>query len=399
MANRAVKLYRKCKTPTGWRRLPAVFSANGRVKPGAVIDGGVELTYSEGHYELRSYDGTKTVWTRVDGTASDAAEQLKIASKKKLAMAVADDAGIKVVAEAARKTIKDEASRFVAATLDRGSTEAGELYERSLNEFRRYCLKTYVDELEHADITRFHASMRKAGRSPRTIANRHGHVRSFLKFCRFPPEQIKEIAGQKPRYEKTLPEVYPQDELRAFFESLDKEAEKLLFDVLLQCGLREQEVMHLEYSDFSIAAMTLKVQSKPRWGFKVKDAEQREVPVPQPLMDRIVAFKEQQPGPLLFGVSGDKTDGHLLRKLKRLVNKAGLNCGTCSGCQNKPSACERWFLHKFRSTYITTLLRNGVDLRTAMSLSGHSDLESVMRYLRPAEGSAIQQSVNAIQWR
>lgn len=399
MANRTVKLYRKCKTPTGWRRLPAVFSANGRVKPNVVLDGGVEVAYPEGHYELRSYEGIRTVWIRVHGNASDAGEQLKIASKKKLAVAVADEAGIKVVAEAPRKTIKDEASRFVAATLDRGSSEAAELYERSLEEFRTSCLKTYVDELEHADMTRFHASMRKAGRSPRTIANRHGHVRSFLKFCRFTPEQIKEIAGQKPRYEKTLPEVYLQEELRAFFESLDNEADKLLFDVLLQCGLREQEAMHLEYSDFSITEMTLKVQSKPRWGFKVKDAEQREVPVPQQLMDRIAAFKDQQPGPLLFGVSGDKTDGHLLRKLKRLVNKAGLNCGTCPGCQNKPTACERWFLHKFRATYITTLLRSGVDLRTTMALSGHSDLESVMRYLRPAEGLAVQQSVNAIQWR
>jgi integrase len=101
----------------------------------------------------------------------------------------------------------------------------------------------------------------------------------------------------------------------------------------------------------------------------------------------------------LFGVTGDKPDGHLLRRLKRLVNKAGLNCGSCEGCKRKPAACERWFLHKFRATYITTLLRNGVDLRTTMALSGHSDLESVMRYLRPAEGSAVQKRVNAIRWR
>jgi hypothetical protein len=40
-----------------------------------------------------------------------------------------------------------------------------------------------------------------------------------------------------------------------------------------------------------------------------------------------------------------------------------------------------------------------LDLRTVMKLSGHSDLASVMRYLRPAEGTEVQNRVNAIQWR
>jgi integrase len=104
---------------------------------------------------------------------------------------------------------------------------------------------------------------------------------------------------------------------------------------------------------------------------------------------------------LIFGKRGGKEDvpdGHLLRRLKGLAKDAGLNCGACSTCI-EGEECERWFLHKFRATYITTLLRAGMDLRTVMKLSGHSDLASVMRYLRPAEGTEVQNRVNAIQWR
>jgi integrase len=119
-------------------------------------------------------------------------------------------------------------------------------------------------------------------------------------------------------------------------------------------------------------------------------------------MNRLMAYREKKPTThLIFGAGGgehDVPDGHLLRRLKTLVRNAVLNCGVCDGCK-KTKECGRWFLHKFRASYITTLLRNGLDLRTVMKLSGHSDLESVMRYLRPAEDAAIQEKVNTIKWR
>jgi hypothetical protein len=102
---------------------------------------------------------------------------------------------------------------------------------------------------------------------------------------------------------------------------------------------------------------------------------------------QLQAYRQQLPAgrKLVFGKLGgreDAPDGHLLRRLKILVKKAGLGCGTCATCLAK-TGCENWWLHKFRATYITTLLRSGMDLRTTRRLSGHADLESVMRYLRP----------------
>ena len=62
---------------------------------------------------------------------------------------------------------------------------------------------------------------------------------------------VKGIAGPKPKYEKTLPEIYELDDLKAFFDSLTKEYDQLLFDVLLTMGLREREAMHLEWRDIN----------------------------------------------------------------------------------------------------------------------------------------------------
>jgi integrase len=401
VANRSVTLYRKCKTSDGWKRFPVVMSANGRVKTDAVIEKGIETVYPVGHYELRSFEGSKTVWKRVEGNATEALAALKETQKKATAIALAGDAGVGIIEESERKAIKAEAGKFVEAAKDRGSLEAAEIYERTLEDFLLGCRKTYVDELVHDDVVRFHRAMRERGLAPRTISNRHANLCSFFSYLGFDKAKMKVVSGPKPRYEKTLPEIYEPDDLKSFFASLEDEYDQLFFDVLLQTGLREREAVHLEWTDISRARKTLKVQSKPKWNHKVKDAEERELPISQELLDRLTAYHEDHKGALVFGKNEGKTDNpetHFLRRLKRLARKAKLNCGVCETCVASKQ-CDRWFLHKFRATYITTLLRNGMDLRTVMKLSGHSDIESVMRYLRPAEDDAVQERVNAIKWR
>jgi integrase len=112
-------------------------------------------------------------------------------------------------------------------------------------------------------------------------------------------------------------------------------------------------------------------------------------------------YRKQHPDERLvlgkLGGTVDEPDGHLLRRLKGLVRDAGLNCGNCSTYKSSKE-CRNYTLHTFRRSYITTLLRNGTDLRTCMVLSGHSDIESVMRYLRPAGTKEMMARVDSIKW-
>jgi hypothetical protein len=49
--------------------------------------------------------------------------------------------------------------------------------------------------------------------------------------------------------------------------------------------------------------------------------------------------------------------------------------------------------HKFRATFATRLLQNGVDLKTVQKLLGHKDIESTMRYLAKAETNKVREKV------
>jgi integrase len=195
-----------------------------------------------------------------------------------------------------------------------------------------------------------------------------------------------------------LPEVYTSEQLEAFFGSLDSQYHQVVFSLLLQTGLREQEAMYLQWADIDLKRRTLLVRSKPELGFRIKDREERSIPLGDGLVEMLTAYKADNPGrTFVIGTSTDSPPTKLLRTLKRIAHAAGLNCGVCTSCTER-NECEAWFLHKFRATFVTTMLRSGLDLRSVMQLSGHSDIESVMRYLRPAEGDELRARVNAVRW-
>jgi integrase len=57
---------------------------------------------------------------------------------------------------------------------------------------------------------------------------------------------------------------------------------------------------------------------------------------------------------------------------------------------------DHFWLHKFRATFATWPLWDGVDLRIVQQWMGHTDLESTLRYLKPNRGVAVREKVNAI---
>ncbi len=194
-----------------------------------------------------------------------------------------------------------------------------------------------------------------------------------------------------------MPEVYGEEELRMFFAACKDAKLSLPYELLLKTGMREQEAIHLTWQSLDFERRVLRVRSNPEYGFKVKDKEQRDVPIAADLLTRLQECKKEAGGKLVLGTKTDKPNTKLLRQLKQAAKWAGVNCGHCNTCIER-GECEHWFLHKFRATFITKLLRSGMDLRTVMKLSGHSDLESVMRYLSPASDAAVQNHMAAMTW-
>jgi integrase len=408
MANRKVILVRRCKTDGGWRYYPVVMGKNGKVKPGFVLVKGIERYYPEGHYALRTYVGDQIVYEKLTDHASDAKDARDRALHLVTAKSSALAAGAVIVTEPGRKNLRSEYKKFLQATEDRGSMEAADVYRLAIDEFLQVIGKTYVDEITPEEITKFHKALQNRGMVARTVSNRHNSVRAFMIYLKLDHKDMP----KPPRFVKTMPEIYTLEEMTSFFAAIDASKDfklKVMFETYLQTGVREREAMHLEWPNIVRGAKpVLQLRSKvKRYGpkAKLKDHEERDLALSGDLLEMFAKYQTDYPfqTPLLFGKDerggrpGDKPDGHMLRSLKQFVYKVGLNCGNCEGCLGTKE-CEKWYLHKFRSTFCTQMWRETHDMVAVMKAMGHSDLETTMNYIRPAEGEIMQTAVNRIKW-
>jgi integrase len=252
----------------------------------------------------------------------------------------------------------------------------------------------YADQLTETLILRWYAALRAKKNADRTIYNKHVSVFGFLTWARV---DTKKLAERAPSFTEKAVEVYKADELKRFFASLVAPYHRMVFAVLLKTGLRMQEAMFLEWHQLDFIRGTLTVTERNEDGFEIKDRAERTLPIPADLIEQLKVWKEGHGGKLVLGTSNDTPNWKWLPSLKRLVRKAGLNCGHCVGCKEQ-GECERWFLHKFRATYTTFLLRSNIDARTVMQYTGHADMATVMRYLLPAELPDTQTKINSIDW-
>lgn len=201
-----------------------------------------------------------------------------------------------------------------------------------------------------------------------------------------------------PRFEEKLPTVYSSEQTEALLPAADLYMR--ICDLLgLECGLRDKQLMHLEFTDINWGDKTLRVQANKQWKFCPRTWEQRDIPIPDDFLIELKAWKDCREGhALMLGTKNRTPNTKLLRTLKRLAHREGLNCGRCDGCLKKDNECREFTLHRWRRTYLTTLLRNGIDIRTVPACAGHKDLASTMRYLTPATGVQAQAKLNAVQW-
>jgi integrase len=337
----------------------------------------VRQKYPKGRLMIRERVRGKRVYTPVKDV-QNLSQELHVAHTRAVfgakASAPVDEAGSLAAAIA----------EYIADRKAHNKLEAAENARVVLSEFRELLptVKT-VRGISKEHLTQFCYRLRESGLSDRTVSNKYNRLRSFLKFAE---HDVKLSKDDRPKYEKKLPTIYKKAEANALLKHAD-DYMRVAITMGLQLGLREQELMHAEFSDVNRDDKTFRVRSKPAYGFKVKDSEERDVPMSSTLFKLLDEWERQQKrkhGGLILGIGKGHTrpNGHLLRWLQRVAKRAGVKDAT---------------LHKMRRTYVTALVESGkMGLRTAMAFAGHSDLESTLRYLTPAGAKEMQSTIDSI---
>lgn len=373
-----VNLTKKVITEAGRRFCPVVIAPNGRVKPDWVIVNGTSEKHEEGHYYIEWREDGARRRKSVGNSASQAAARQ---ARKEFELTAVDQ-GVAVVPEETqerRRTVKAAVSMYLEEIELSKKPKTLSAYSLALQYFTESCHKVYVEDIERIDMLRYAAFLReKKAQAPRSVRNKFADVMTFLK-----SQEIVGLVkkGDWPKFVQSDVETYEPEELDLFFAICHPD-ERLWFEFFLMTGMREQEVIFCTWRDVNAARGTVSMRWKPEYSWTPKNYKEREIPVPTKLIAALEKVRPTEARGLLFPTASGKPKHDFLDACKAVAKRSELNP-------------DDWWLHKFRATFATMHLRAGVDLRTVQAWMGHVDLESTLRYLKPARSEQARDQVNA----
>lgn len=355
-----VNLLKQFKTGTGWVMKSIPRKPNGQRDWGALPDGSYFIEWREEGKRMRLPAGR---------TVSQALEAQRI----KLAELAATEVGILQRYKPAHTPepkpvrLSDLIRRYLDQidTLKKPNTYRK--YYAVLKRFDEHFGGRELQQISNEELNEFIIKLRKSGLSANTVLH---NVIIIAQFCRRNgrPNLTRQL--QLPEAVHFLPKVYTDEQQSQFLAACDS-WEKTLFSTFLLTGFREQEVMYLFWKDLDPKLRIVRVLSKPDLKFFPKRWEEREVPVPVELVELLESHPRTITSPFVFPSPTGNREQNFLRRCKSVAARAGLDP-------------EEFDLKTFRSTYATSMLRRGFDVRTVQHWMGHKSLETTMRYLAPA---------------
>jgi integrase/recombinase XerD len=404
-----VKLIKKIKIPSPdgatWTFATALFDSKGRVRRDHVMVSGTDEVHPEGSYYLEWWNGGRRSREAAGPNAFAAAEKVRVKQTELAAVRDGIIPPMPPVEETPQRTMLAAAlSTYIDYVRYHRSLRTFRTYRPILESFKTFCKKTYVDDVERQDLLDFATHCKKQGQKGKSIYNKLVVLSQVMK--QHGKGNLLNAADW-PSFVETVRPIYEDAELAKLFNACSN-AEQVRFKFYLMSGFRDAEGRFVTWRDVDFKQMAVRVTAKPHWGFHPKNWEEREVPVPQKLIAMLRAFRptDASPDDPLFPSATGRPDGAMLEKLKAVAHRAKLNCGHCivkhklddgtvkiNRCASGPH-CGRWFLHKFRHTYATRHLQDGIDIRTLQQWMGHRDIASTMVYLKGVRNSDVQARIN-----
>ena len=232
-----------------------------------------------------------------------------------------------------------------------------------------------VYNLIESDLDRFILARRKEGVRDKTINGDLIILRAVLNHAvsvgLLPesPFKVRLLRVARKRQRKT----FTREELRHLLECASKVCDKRIYGILLiaiHTGFRNDEILHLRWSDTDPEELSLRITSKPDVGWSSKSHQERTVFVAPEVFNWLARWRSDSAWPeernWIFSTRSGRPMSvtNVSRAVRRVFENAGLY------------ESQNAVLHLIRHTVATRLVTSGVDLETARDVLGHADVST-----------------------
>jgi integrase/recombinase XerD len=156
--HREVNLTKRVQTPQGMRYCPVVLSANGRVKPDAVLVKGKPERHPEGAYYIEWHDNGKRIRLSVGKDAADASS-MRLRKETELNNG---DATVPEIAANGHRSVAASVAHYLEETELTKKPKTLAAYRTALRYFTESCHKLNLEDIDRMDLLKFCAFLRDA---------------------------------------------------------------------------------------------------------------------------------------------------------------------------------------------------------------------------------------------
>ena len=272
--------------------------------------------------------------------------------------------------------------RYAPATLTAiVRTLAGLL--RALPLERQARLAADITQTTAQDISAFLSTGLVAGLAPSTLNTKLSILAGFFAYlCDEGVMRQQPVSRRRHRLlpPAVLPKAIPDADLVAFFQVIDSLRDRLLFLLMLRCGLRVSEACALPWDAIDLPAGTVRINQG-------KGRVDRVVYLSTDVTQALQRWQQYHPpGPYVFP-SPQRRRAHLFRsQVNRLMDQYLAAAGLAT----------HYSPHCLRHTCATHLLNAGMPLEVLKELLGHHSLHQTLRYAQLYDTTKRQQSDHAM---
>jgi len=355
------------KVDVTWRYCKTAYHDNAKIKAAIVFVNakeGLLEKHPEGRYYMSHNGGWIDAGTDALEAQRERKQRLALDEFNRISGKASTKSSITLPGSPGRITLAAAAEKYFANCEARGlDPETIRKYRAAVDPFVEHCGATYVDEcrdnkqvlLNYMGWLRKQPVLKRKHSNPeRTLANRVGDVRIFLKEFGI-TKLLKK--NEEPKYHEKKVVAHPDDELDVLYRAADPD-ETLLLDFFIGSMARDHEA-YGKYGDPDLTGTTLTLYGKHH--------KTRTVEITERVADAIRERRKRNKSTRLFLNRKGKPDKHLLRKLQNLAKKAGAKFHT--------------ELHKLRKTGASRRYLANVPLPTIMLELGHESLAVTQDYL------------------
>lgn len=245
-----------------------------------------------------------------------------------------------------------------------------EAYRRDLEDLINFCEVNNLSDITRTILNSYILKLRENNLNPRSVVRKIASMRGFFKwlsannYIKVNPTQTIE----QPKLPRRLPKVMTLEEIKTIFCENLNSTEKLIVELLYDCGLRVSELVNLKISDINIKSKYIQCFGK--------GSKERIVPFGKNAQKAITNyFKTREMITVKNRIENSKQ--LLLKDNGKEINRQDIyNFIRSQGKKIHKHISP----HTLRHTFATHLLENGADLRVVQELLGHSDVSTTQLY-------------------